>query len=1009
MNITIPRDVQTRVELMEIAAVKYQLISPLNSRMVMMGKQDQLSGNYNLTNGTVKIGWKQAMNILANTSLKNHDMIQKGKEYTGHELFSAILPKRLNLSNGGDVNRPYIKNGELISGKLGKATLAAGGATNLVQLTMDEYDNDTAMDLMNNIQKISTAYHLHSGFSVGIDDTTFDPDINAQIQNDIMTRKVKAARAITDLENNPGTIDLSILERNTQRRLANVRSDAAKLLMSNLTSTNAFGVMIRSGAKGNEDNLGQISGCLAQQEKEGKRPQKTLNKRALPYFFRNDDTADARGFIGSNFMTGLKFSEFFFHNMGAREGMIDSAIKTAESGYTQRKLIKAMEDLKVAYDCTIRTANNGIVQFIYGDSGADTTKQYSYDMKMLTYGNKKMESIYKFTGSELQQLNISVKDNEEYFNKIINMRDALRISQQKAYKVYNIFTSTFMLPVNINRIIDSTVNIPTKSESNAKLTIDYITSQIDTLCDYVHTQILCMNTKGKYINKKKDDVMAKRVLNIALHHSFAPKRCLIEYKLNKESFDKAMNEIAVSFCKNLAEPGEMIGIIAAQSICQPLTQMTLNTFHHSGIGAKGTATLGVPRFKEIFGLSKNMKTPQMALYLTKEYMNDKDMAHKIAAYVKYTTIEHLRKRIDVFYDPFPGEKDGFMEKDHIENVFYSHKASKIGCQQSIKGLPWLMRIEFDREKLLTKEVTLLDIKSRFCNMWERRFANIKNSSKEEKQLLDKITQCAILSNTDNDDVPVVHIRFDIINTAYGTDNTNNTYNVISDFIDNIIDKFKLKGFEEISKIEGVQQESVISFNNADQELKNEKEYTIYTSGINMYAIRYIYGVDNSRVICNDIITIYEVYGVEAARAALLYEIMDCLSGSGNSVNYHHLSVLVDLMTRDGIMISIDRHGMGKTDVSPLARASFERTVDQLITAATFNEIDQMRCVSTRIMAGHVIRGGTGMCDIILDSDMIEKSEYIGDYGMSKSINTLTENTVIDDVIEKENNEIFIPE
>lgn len=1000
MNITIPQDIQTVTELEEISAVKRQLISPQSSKSCMGGKQDQLLGNFNLTNGLVNIGWRDVMNMLSNTSLKHHDMIKKEKKYTGHEMFSAIIPNRLNLSNGGDINKPLIRNGKLISGRLEKHTLGAGGMTNIVQLAMDEYDVNISRDLMNDIQRISTNYNLYSGFSVGIGDAYFSPEIHVQIKNNILTKKMKIAKEITELENNPGLMSGQIFENLVTFDLDNARSDASKLLMANMTHNNALGIMVLSGAKGGSDNVGQISGCLAQQQLEGKRLPKKLIKRALPYFHRNDDTANARGFIDNNFTTGLKWSEFVFHNMAAREGMIDSAIKTAESGYIQRKLIKAMEDLKVSYDCTIRTANNGIIQFIYGDTGADTTKQYSFDIKMLEYGNKKMNDTYKFTEEELKHINYSQQDNEMYLEHMIDMRDTLRVSRQKAKMDYITFSSNFMLPVNMNRIVETAKNFQT--DDKEQLTPKYIIEQLNQLCEYSKTPIVCLNLAKEFIIKKSDDLISKGTLNIALHYAFAPKRCIIEYKLSKKAFDNAINEIVLSFCKNLAEPGEMVGIIAAQSICQPITQATLNTFHHSGIGAKGTTKLGVPRFKEIFGLSKNIGTPRMALYLNKEYMNNKDMANKIAAHLEYTTIEHVRNYIDVYYDPEPNTEGGFMETDHIGKVFYSHRSGKLGCQQDITGLPWLIRIEFNKEKLLSKDVNLLDIKSKFCNMWEKRYANIKSGTKEEKQLFDKITQCAILSNTENDAVPIIHIRFDMIDF---------NINTIIDFIDNVVDKFKLKGFEKISQIYGVNGESVTTFDGNDQAQETKKEFVIYTNGINLYDIRYIHGLDLSRVNCNDVIAIYDTYGIEAARSALMYECVATMSGAGGSVNYQHLSLLVDLMTRDGIMISIDRHGMGKTDTPPLARASFERTVDQLINAAVFNETDHMRCVSTRIMAGHVIRGGTGMCDLLIDNEMIEKSEYTGDYGQlyQPSFSGVSENVVIDDVIKKVNDEIFVPE
>lgn len=998
MNITVPRDIQTKTELEEIATVRKQLVSALSSKAIYGGKLDCLVGTFNLTRTTDKIGWKHAMNMLAYTSITDYDTIKKGTEHTGHEIFSAILPEKLNLSD--DAKLPVIKDGNLISGSIAKATVGHEGSNNIVRITLDEYDDVVARDLMDDILKLADNFNLYNGFTVGIGDMIFNPDIKKQIEHILDTKKLKAQQLITEIENDPTISSKDKFEMYIFQTLDVTREDVSKILISNITPDNALGIMMLSGAKGDASNIGQMAGCLAQQALEGKRLPKKCFNRSLPYFPRHLDTAEARGFIGSNFVKGLDLSEFIFHNMSSREGIIDSAIKTAESGYIERKLAKTMEDVKVVYDCTVRTANNGIVQFIYGDTGTDTTKQYLFNIKMLEFGDKKMTEIFKFTDKELKDLsNYSLEDNETYLKMLIEMRDQLRITQQKAKVEYLSFSTNFMLPINLNHIVE--VAKGTKIKNPQKLDPKYVEEQLNAIIEHKNTQVTCMKFDQSVI-KKLDETNAKYTLNVALHYIMAPKRCILEYKLSKQSFDEAINDIIQSYNKNMAEPGLMVGIIAGQTVSQPVTQMTLNTFHHTGIGSMGTATLGVPRMRELYGLSRNIKTPHMNLYLDKEHQGNKETASKIAAHIKYTTIENIRKRIDVYYDPFPRKAGGFMDKDNVKNIFYSH-TSKNGCQQNIEYLPWLMRIELDREQLLLKEVTLLDIKSKFCNMWEKRFTSIK--SKEHKQLLEKIVQCAILSNTDNDELPVIHLRFDMVDFKTAT---------IVDFIDNIVDKFKLKGFEEIPGISGVYEKPFVVFNGDDHAMENKNDFIICTDGTNLYDIRYIAGLDIAKTMCNDVVAIYETYGIEAARNALLNEIVTTFSASGNTVNYHHLSLLVDFMTRDGIMISIDRHGMSKTDTSPFARASFEKTVDQLITAAVFNETDTMKGVSSRIMAGHIIHGGTGLCELIMDSDMIEKSEYTGDFGTEntsykKTHVEIAENVVINDIIDREQQDIFVPE
>ena len=174
----------------------------------------------------------------------------------------------------------------------------------------------------------------------------------------------------------------------------------------------------------------------------------------------------------------------------------------------------------------------------------------------------------------------------------------------------------------------------------------------------------------------------------------------------------------------------------------------------------------------------------------------------------------------------------------------------------------------------------------------------------------------------------------------------------------------------------------------------------------MASIRNIVGVDLNRTYCNDIITTYEIFGIEAARNMIIREITSVFAANGSTVNFQHVSVFGDLMTNVGTLTSIDRHGLNKLDTDPFSRASFERPVEQLINAAIFNEVDYMKSVSSRIMAGLCIKGGTGLCNLILDKDLLENSEYTIDVGQlyKKTYNDISvkSNVEVDD-------NVFIPE
>lgn len=428
-----------------------------------------------------------------------------------------------------------------------------------------------------------------------------------------------------------------------------------------------------------------------------------------------------------------------------------------------------------------------------------------------------------------------------------------------------------------------------------------------------------------------------------------------------------------------------------------------DSFHHAGIASMSATVQGVPRMKELLSVSKNPKTPQMVIYLTPEYMGSKDMAHKIASHIKYTTLGDTRGRINVYYDPKPMAKGSYMEQDNVKTSNAFSKGDR-GGQMDVNSLPWLMRIELDREKMLEKEVTLLEIKSKFRNWWEKRFNDTKVVKGEEKKVLNKINQLEIYSNSDNDKQPVLHIRFNV------KDGEKDKFNMgtIDNFIDLIIDKFKLKGLNSIVDIPAIQEERLLSIN---PETGNEDKLThhvIYATGVNLLDIRYFNGVDLNKTITNNIMDVYETFGIEIARAVLMKEIIGAYSNAGGEVNYQHVTMIVDQMTSTGQINSIDRHGMNKSDSDPLARASFEKTVEQLLIASVYGETDYMRSVSSRIMAGAVIKGGTGFCEVEFDTDLVEKSEHVEGTDYSKKFNELHESTLAKDIVGKKDEDIFIP-
>ena len=1003
MNIFVPQSIQTQIELEEIANVALQIISPSTSRTSIGIVQDGLISAYNLTSPTMRIDWRNAMNIISYTTFDSFSDLKKNKKYTGHEIFSLIIPPGITVNKGGI----RISNSQMTEGRLSKESLGEKKNFALHQLIWDEYGWGKTNEFINNTQKLTNNFNLYNGFTVGYGDACIDESVRKDIINFYAIKEQKIATMIAEVENNPNLLDYDVFEHKLFQEVNTTLSDTSKLVVANLKPDNNFNIIISCGAKGSSANIGMIAGSIGLQAIEGVLAPKIYNNRTLPYFHQNDDRGKARGLIRESYMEGLKFESFVFLLMAGREGLIDQSIRTADSGYAQRRLVKSQEDVMVCYDNTVRTVNNILLQIAYGDSGSDATKQYELYISMAEMDNAKLELTHKFSDAELKEVGFSSEQNNKLFNEIKFMCDEYRHLMMKSKSDFKTLTTKVNFPLNFSRIMDSNINNP-KNKNGEKLTAPYIIETLETILQNKHTMLLAMSKQdqaNKNSIKNKDEIIFKTFFRVALYELLSPKRVCIERKLNKTQFDAVIKEVKSTYNKSIVEAGEMVGIISSQALGEPLTQMTLNSFHLAGVKSMSQTINGTARVKEILSVSKNIKTPQMIIQLLPEFRKSKEMAHKVASNLKYTTLGDVRSRINIYYDPDPYEKGSLIEADGIGTPYSNIKTNKNSCQSDIKGLHWLMQIEIAKEKMLEKEVSLLDIKSKFCSWWEKRITDNKTLKKEEKRVINKITNIAIQSNSDNDPNPMLHIRFNVRDVDKNKDSFNRE--MLNEFIEHIIDKFKLKGFDGIENVPYVLPERMITYDEKSGEVKTDEQYIIYTKGLNLIDIRYLYGIDLTKVICNDIVQVYKTFGIEVARARLMRELYDAYAGGGAPISYTNLTVLVDVMTYGGILMSIDRHGMGKSDTDVLGRASFEKAVEQILTASVFGEVDRFRGVSSRIMGGMVIKGGTGLCDVVVDLDMIEKSEYTEENKYQKFTELIT-GTVAKDIVSSNVEDIFVP-
>uniref|UniRef100_A0ACD5ZZJ5 Uncharacterized protein n=1 Tax=Avena sativa TaxID=4498 RepID=A0ACD5ZZJ5_AVESA len=713
--------------------------------------------------------------------------------------------------------------------------------------------------------------------------------------------------------------------------------------------------MVAAGSKGSFINIAQMTACVGQQNVEGKRIPFGFANRALPHFLKDDYGPESRGFVVSSYMLGLTPQEFFFHAMGGREGLIDTAVKTSETGYIQCRLVKAMEDIIVKYDGTVRNSLGHVIQFLYGEDGMDAVSIESQKLESLKMEKTEFDSTFQYElhddnwnpGYMVQEHATDLRDIpeiREVFDSEVRFIAADRYLL--ASEIAKNGENAWPMPVNLKRIVWNAQKT-FKIDAN-KPSLDLHPMEIVAAVDKLQAKLRVVEGVDPIsIEAQKN---ATLLFNILLRSTLASKRVLKEYGLTREAFDWVIGEIETRFRQSMVSPGEMVGCVAAQSIGEPTTQMTLNTFHYAGVSSKNV-TLGVPRLIEIINVAKNIKTPSLSVYLKPEVKKKKELAKNVQCALEYTSLQSVTRATELWYDPDP--TDTVIQEDaELVKSFCEMPDDDIDLETVS---PWLLRIELDRETMIDKKLSIINI-------------------------VDKIkyefgTDLTCMYADDNADKLILRVRIIKHEKEVPREGLPDDFAQDDLFLKQIesymLAKMSLCGIPEISKV-FIKSGKVTKFN------KNEGfiidvEWMLDTEGVDLLEVLCNDDVDASRTTSNHLIEVIEVLGIEAVRRTLLHELREVISFDGSYVNYRHLAILCDLMTHKGYLMAITRHGINKNDTGPLMRCSFEETAMILLDAAAYAETDPAGGVSENIMLGQLAPVGTGACELYLNTEMLQQA------------------------------------
>ncbi|KAJ9527506.1 hypothetical protein QJQ45_025764, partial [Haematococcus lacustris] len=624
MNLHLPQTEEARAEAINLMGSVANLTTPKNGEIMISATQDFLTCAY-LVTVKDRFFTRAEMCLLSGymtdacerVELPHPALMKPLELWTGKQLFSMLIRPNaqtrifLNIEIAEKIytkkglhmcpSDGYVafRNSELICGRIGKVVLG-GSKGGLFGTLHHDYSSATAAAVMSRLAKMAARHMGNRGFSIGIDDVTPRPVLQREKAATINTGYSQcdgyiAAYKKGELELSPGCNQDQSLEANVMGVLNNIREQAGSVCMATLHWHNSPLIMSQCGSKGSPINIAQMVACVGQQSVGGKRAFNGFTDRTLPHYPRGDKTPAGKGFVANSFYSGLSATEFWFHTMGGREGLVDTAVKTAETGYMSRRLMKALEDLYTHYDVTVRNAAGGIVQLLYGDDGMDPV--------VMEGGNG--------TPMDLDKLLMKVRATTR--------RKAVAEGGQ----------TEVPLPTELAAAIAAQLGRKQLSESAAWCSSAFR----DSLRTFLNDQAERYAAARKRLGLEG----GQRGLGA------------LEYAAGQEGLTRGqltafMDRALAKYELKRIDPGSTVGAVGAQSIGEPGTQMTLKTFHFAGV-ASMNVTLGVPRIKEIINGAKNISTPIMKVALAVD--NDVKAARIVKGRLERTLLGqvclHIRK------------------------------------------------------------------------------------------------------------------------------------------------------------------------------------------------------------------------------------------------------------------------------------------------------------------------------------------------------------------------------
>ena len=841
MNIHCPQSWDARAELPALMAVEHHILTDAASRPAVMMVQDCLLAMYHLTDRRTLLSENEVEYVLGYKCEETPAIRWKEPGtnewtmmYPGKQVFSQLIPpvnlqKRVRGLVDADPfdmleREVIIRNGRILRGRICKESMNSSGG--VIHVTCLDLGNHVARRFMSVAGRALHRWFEGFGFSIGIDDICTTEETYDKVGKIIRI----ALDNVRDAQANKPQKDA--LEAHTVRVLQDILPRSGQSVLQTMCQQNALRCMAKgcgAGSKGSKMNVAQMGALVGQQMVNGRRVRAGRAGRTLPSYPPNDTTPEAHGLCVHPYTIGLTPEEFFFHAMGGREGLVDTAVKTASTGYIHRRLATYMKHHMLKYDGSVRNYQNEIISFNYGDDGFKADKLERVTIPEICHSDTHVASRY---GATLGPM-------------IISTRARIRETRLRSE---NIKPTTIYIPINVKRIIDNIVT--------GTATLKFDTNTVLSLIAWVK----------KHAWVASDNVL----LAVATGLGRATTNTTEQQHL-------IVKTIKLRLLNAICPPGYMAGTIAAQSIGEPTTQMTLNSFHLAGVASEMEMTSGVKRLKECIDISKHNSTPVTIVPLksqaTASFICDALPAIYGARVVSSVDIHHQPELIPdavVLSDTLRGLTDFPMD--------------------------FIGMIEVNRTICDTMGIDVTDVMAQLRLYYSGNEIDVCSTEACDRQW-------------------IVYVRFRNIRSLLGIQNVEISdielsrvcINGIKRLLNESLAAVRIRGIPGISSCYLNRTETYKE--GTDGEYVQVTRSAIFTAGCNLQRIMATRGVDANNVYSNSFHEVSQVLGIEAAQRVLFKEIEKVLSYDGNYISSRHIWLLVQSICRYGYLAPVSRHGM----------------------------------------------------------------------------------------------------